>query len=77
MFVYLNIFCTKLYLLFWFEVAFDVQHLIVTTYLINILILNDRFWQYGSVASDGLQQVAEHGATRLLESELKGQVPYV
>uniref|UniRef100_U5EYT8 Spondin-1 n=1 Tax=Corethrella appendiculata TaxID=1370023 RepID=U5EYT8_9DIPT len=32
-----------------------------------------RFWEYGSIASDGLKQVAEHGATRMLESELKNQ----
>lgn len=33
-----------------------------------------RFWDYGSFASEGLRQVAERGATRMLESELKAQV---
>jgi spondin-1 len=33
-----------------------------------------RFWEYGKFASEGLRQVAEHGATRMLESELKEQV---
>lgn len=32
-----------------------------------------RFWEYGQPASEGLQQVAEHGSTRMLESELKAQ----
>uniref|UniRef100_A0A6B2EI24 Spondin-1 n=1 Tax=Phlebotomus kandelakii TaxID=1109342 RepID=A0A6B2EI24_9DIPT len=32
-----------------------------------------RFWEYGQAASEGLQQVAEHGSTRMLESELKAQ----
>ncbi|KFB49774.1 f-spondin [Anopheles sinensis] len=32
-----------------------------------------RFWEYGQVASEGLKQVAEHGSTRMLESELKNQ----
>ncbi|XP_053683721.1 spondin-1-like [Sabethes cyaneus] len=32
-----------------------------------------RFWEYGQVASDGLKQVAEHGSTRTLESELKNE----
>jgi hypothetical protein len=32
------------------------------------------FWDYGSFASEGLRQVAERGATRMLESELKAQV---
>lgn len=36
-----------------------------------------RFWQYGEIASDGLQQVAEHGATRMLETELKGQSDHI
>ncbi|XP_018794913.1 PREDICTED: spondin-1 [Bactrocera latifrons] len=30
-----------------------------------------RFWQYGELASRGLQEMAEHGATRLLEMEIK------
>jgi hypothetical protein len=33
-----------------------------------------QFWDYGSYASEGLRQVAERGATRMLESELKAQV---
>lgn len=32
------------------------------------------FWRYNEVASTGLKQVAEFGATRMLESELKAQV---
>lgn len=32
-----------------------------------------RFWEYGERAKDGLKQVAEHGSTRMLESELKSQ----
>ncbi|XP_055693331.1 spondin-1 [Lutzomyia longipalpis] len=32
-----------------------------------------RFWEYGQQASEGLQQVAEHGSTRMLEGELKAQ----
>ncbi|XP_030383750.1 spondin-1 [Scaptodrosophila lebanonensis] len=32
-----------------------------------------RFWQYGDLASEGLREVAEHGSTRTLESELKDQ----
>lgn len=32
-----------------------------------------RFWKYGELASDGLRDVAEHGSTRKLESELKDQ----
>lgn len=31
-------------------------------------------WEYGKEASDGLEQVAEWGSTRTLESELKRQV---
>ncbi|XP_037814120.1 spondin-1 [Lucilia sericata] len=30
-----------------------------------------RFWEYGKNASEGLREVAEHGSTRTLESELK------
>lgn len=30
-----------------------------------------RFWTYGEPASNGLREVAEHGSTRALESELK------
>ena len=33
-----------------------------------------RFWKYGELASAGLREVAEHGSTRSLESELKNQV---
>jgi hypothetical protein len=33
-----------------------------------------QFWNYGNIASEGLRQVAERGATRMLESELKAQV---
>ncbi|XP_034937118.1 spondin-1 isoform X2 [Chelonus insularis] len=32
-----------------------------------------RFWRYNETASEGLQQVAEFGSTRKLESELKDQ----
>lgn len=32
------------------------------------------FWQQGKQASEGLQQLAEHGATRKLEHELKEEV---
>uniref|UniRef100_A0A034VJ66 Spondin-1 n=1 Tax=Bactrocera dorsalis TaxID=27457 RepID=A0A034VJ66_BACDO len=32
-----------------------------------------RFWTYGELASEGLREVAEHGSTRTLESELKDQ----
>lgn len=33
-----------------------------------------RFWKYDGLASPGLQQLAELGSTRKLESELKSQV---
>lgn len=33
-----------------------------------------RFWRYNGMASTGLRQVAEHGATRKLEGELKNRV---
>ena len=33
-----------------------------------------RVWEYGGIASDGLRQVAEWGATRQLETELKAEV---
>nr|CAD7456745.1 unnamed protein product [Timema tahoe] len=33
-----------------------------------------RFWDYGEIASEGLQEVAEKGSTRMLESELKAMV---
>ncbi|KAM7345702.1 spondin-1 isoform 1-T3 [Cochliomyia hominivorax] len=32
-----------------------------------------RFWEYGKLVSDGLREVAEHGSTKTLESELKDQ----
>lgn len=35
-----------------------------------------RFWDYGRRASEGLQQIAEHGSTRKLEFELKDEVRY-
>lgn len=35
-----------------------------------------RFWNYGEFASAGLKEVAEHGSTRTLESELKDKVCY-
>ncbi|XP_021918069.1 spondin-1-like isoform X3 [Zootermopsis nevadensis] len=35
------------------------------------------FWDYGSFASEGLRQVAERGATRMLESELKAQSEHI
>lgn len=34
------------------------------------------FWQQGRQASEGLQQLAEHGATRKLEHELKDEVSF-
>lgn len=36
-----------------------------------------RFWEYGQQSSEGLQQVAEHGSTRMLESELKSQSDHI
>lgn len=33
-----------------------------------------RFWQYGELASEGLREIAEHGSTRTLETELKDKV---
>lgn len=36
--------------------------------------MNYSFWNYGDFASEGLQQLAEYGNTRLLESELKAKV---
>lgn len=36
--------------------------------------VNYSFWNYGDYASEGLQQLAEFGNTRLLESELKAKV---
>ncbi|XP_026469503.1 spondin-1-like [Ctenocephalides felis] len=36
-----------------------------------------RFWEYGQPASEGLRQVAEHGATRMLESELKAESEHI
>lgn len=36
-----------------------------------------RFWQYGELASEGLREVAEHGSTRTLESELKDKVKII
>ncbi|XP_012230745.1 spondin-1 isoform X2 [Linepithema humile] len=36
-----------------------------------------RFWQYNGLASTGLRQVAELGATRKLESELKDQSEHI
>ncbi|XP_017839968.1 spondin-1 [Drosophila busckii] len=36
-----------------------------------------RFWQYGELASEGLREVAEHGSTRTLESELKDQSDHI
>lgn len=36
-----------------------------------------RFWTYGELASEGLREVAEHGSTRTLESELKDQVRHL
>lgn len=35
-----------------------------------------RFWEYNGMATTGLQQVAEFGLTRKLESELKNQVQF-
>lgn len=36
-----------------------------------------QFWNYGNFASEGLRQVAERGATRMLESELKAQSEHI
>ncbi|XP_063703310.1 spondin-1 [Culicoides brevitarsis] len=36
-----------------------------------------RFWDYGRRASDGLQQIAEHGSTRKLEFELKDESAHI
>ncbi|XP_046747720.1 spondin-1-like isoform X2 [Diprion similis] len=36
-----------------------------------------RFWEYAKYASEGLRQVAEHGVTRMLESELKEQSEHI
>ncbi|XP_012255616.2 spondin-1 isoform X2 [Athalia rosae] len=36
-----------------------------------------RFWEYAEVASEGLKQVAERGATRMLESELKDESEHI
>nr|XP_018916487.1 PREDICTED: spondin-1-like isoform X1 [Bemisia tabaci] len=36
-----------------------------------------RFWEYGGFASEGLRQVAESGAPRMLESELKSQSKHI
>lgn len=33
-----------------------------------------KFWDYGHLASDGLKELAEHGNTKLLETELKDKV---
>ncbi|XP_033216700.1 spondin-1-like isoform X3 [Belonocnema kinseyi] len=38
---------------------------------------NYRFWNYSGMASVGLKQVAEHGSTRVLESELKSQSEHI
>ncbi|XP_050307769.1 spondin-1 isoform X2 [Anthonomus grandis grandis] len=35
--------------------------------------VNYSFWNYGDLSSEGLQQLAEYGNTRLLESELKAK----
>ncbi|XP_076544630.1 spondin-1 isoform X2 [Osmia lignaria lignaria] len=35
------------------------------------------FWKYSGMASTGLRQVAEHGSTRKLESELKAQSEHI
>jgi hypothetical protein len=36
-----------------------------------------RFWEYGQIASKGLKEVAEHGSTRTLETELKSQSDHI
>nr|CAD7426797.1 unnamed protein product [Timema monikensis] len=36
-----------------------------------------RFWDYGEIASEGLQEVAEKGSTRMLESELKAMSEHI
>lgn len=36
--------------------------------------LNNAFWQYGGIASEGLRELAETGVTKLMESELKESV---
>ncbi|XP_066257165.1 spondin-1 isoform X2 [Euwallacea similis] len=39
--------------------------------------VNYSFWNYGEFASEGLQQLAEYGNTRLLESELKAKSDHI
>ncbi|KAL1505585.1 hypothetical protein ABEB36_005116 [Hypothenemus hampei] len=39
--------------------------------------VNYSFWNYGDFASEGLQQLAEFGNTRLLESELKDKSEHI
>lgn len=39
--------------------------------------VNYRFWEYNGMASEGLKQVAERGATRALETELKAQSEHI
>ncbi|CAG9762897.1 unnamed protein product [Ceutorhynchus assimilis] len=39
--------------------------------------VNYSFWNYGDLASEGLQQLAELGNTRLLESELKAKSDHI
>lgn len=50
------------------------MHNLNSHYTITVVFHISRFWEYGQPASVGLRQVAEHGATRVLEAELKGRV---
>lgn len=38
---------------------------------------NHSFWEYQSLATDGLKELAETGETKTLESELKNNVCYI
>ncbi|CAG9857851.1 unnamed protein product [Phyllotreta striolata] len=39
--------------------------------------VNYTFWNYGGIASEGMRQLAEHGNTRMLESELKSKSEHI
>jgi hypothetical protein len=36
--------------------------------------IGSNFWRYGSTAKPGMKELAEHGATDMLENELKEMV---
>jgi len=42
-----------------------------------VFLKSRRFWKYGEYASEGLQEVAERGWTRMLESELKAESEHI